>query len=167
MFRPHWVCPVQGRLCFPVYIAQAPGCSIWSGPCVECPSSFPVLRKSSDSVATACCVFPSLSGSGSQRLGRPLPGCGAPFPSAARGSGSQRLGRPLPRCGAPFPSAARGSGSQRLGCPLPGCSAPFPSAAPVGAAGWVPAACVCSEELASSRDPPGSGCRPFRISGSL
>ena len=29
------------------------------------------------------CAFPGLNGSGSQGLGRPLPGCGAPFPSAA------------------------------------------------------------------------------------
>ena len=45
MFRPHWVCPVQGCLCFPIYTAQAPGCSIWSGPCVECGSSFRVFHK--------------------------------------------------------------------------------------------------------------------------
>ena len=108
MFRPHWVCPAHGCLCFPVYPAQAPGCSIWSGPCVECGSSFPVLHKSADSVAPAFCAFPGLSGSGSQGLGRPLPGCGVPFPSAA----SARAGR-------------------------------------------VPAACVCFQELASSRDPPG------------
>ena len=92
MFRPHWVCPAQGCLCFPVYTAQAPGWSIWSGPCVECGSSFRVLHKSADLVAPAFCVFSGLSGSGSQRFGRPLPGCGAPFPSAASGSGSQRLG---------------------------------------------------------------------------
>ena len=83
VFRPHWVCPIQGCLCFPVYTAQAPGCSIWSGPCVECGSSFRVLHKSADSVAPAFCAFPGLSGSGSQGLGHPLPGCGAPFPSAA------------------------------------------------------------------------------------
>ena len=115
MFRPHWVCPAQGCLCFPVYTAQAPGWSIWSGPCVECGSSFRVLHKSADLVAPAFCVFSGLSGSGSQRFGRPLPGCGAPFPSAASGPGSQRLGHPLPGCGAPFPSAVSGSGSQRLG----------------------------------------------------
>ena len=74
--------------------------------------------------------FPSTaSGSGSERLGCPLPGCSTPFPSAASGSGSQRFGRPLPGCGVPFPSVASGPGSQRLGRPLPGCSAPFPSAA--------------------------------------
>ena len=55
------------------------------------------------------------------------------------GSGSQRLGRPLPRCGAPFPST--------------------PSAR-----GRVPAACVCSQELASSQDPPAADVdRPSRI----
>ena len=106
MFQPHWVCPAHGVCAFPVYTAQAPGCSIWSGLCIECSSSFRVLHKSADSVAPAFCAFPGLSGSGSQRLGRPLPGCGAPFPSVANGSGSQRPGRPLPGCGAPFPSAA-------------------------------------------------------------
>ena len=115
-FAPH-----RGVCAFPVYTAQAPGCSIWSRPCVECGSSFRVLHSSADSVALACCVFPGLSGPGSQRLGRPLPGCGAPFPSVA----------------------------------------------PARAACRVPAACVCSQELASSCDPPGSGCQPSRLSGSL
>ena len=74
--------PYRGVCAFPVYTAQAPSCSIWSGPCVDCGSSFRVLHKSADSVAPVFCAFPGLSGSGSQRLGRPLPGCGA-FPSAA------------------------------------------------------------------------------------
>ena len=103
--------PYRGVCAFPVCTAQAPGCSIWRGPCVECGCSFQVLHKSADSVAPAFCAFPGLRGPGSQRLGRPLPGCGAPFPSAA----------------------------------------------PVCSAGWVPAACFCSEELASSRDLPGGG----------
>ena len=98
--------PYRGVCAFPVYTAQAPGCSIWSGPCVECGSSFQVLHKSMDSVAPVFCVFPGLSSPGSQRLGGTFPGCGAPFPSAASGPGSQSLGRPLPGCGAPFPSAA-------------------------------------------------------------
>ena len=59
MLRPHWVCPAQGCLCFPIYTAQAPGCSVWNGPCVECGSSFRVLHNSADSVAPACCVFPA------------------------------------------------------------------------------------------------------------
>ena len=70
--------PYRGVCAFPVYPAQAPSCSIWSGPCVECGSSFQVLHKSVDSVAPVFCAFPGLSSSGSQRLGRPLPGCGAP-----------------------------------------------------------------------------------------
>ena len=37
---------------------------------------------------------------GSQKFWRPLPGCSAPFPSAASGPGGQRLRRPLPMCGA-------------------------------------------------------------------
>ena len=130
----------RGVCAFPVYTAQALGCSIWSRPCVECSSSFRVLHQSANSVAPAFCVFPGLSGSGSQRLGRTLPGCSAPFPSAASSPGSQRLGCSFPRCSAPFPSAA------------PAC------------AGRVPATCVCSEESASSRDPPCGGCRPSRIS---
>ena len=98
--------PLNGVCAFPVHTAQAPGCSIWSGPCVECGSSFRVLHKSADSVAPVFCVFPGLSGPGSQGLGRPLPECGAPFPSAGSRPGSQRLGRTFPGCSAPFPSAA-------------------------------------------------------------
>ena len=124
--------PYRVVCAFPVYTAQAPSCSIWSGPCVECGSSFRVLHNSADSVAPVFCAFPGLRASGSLRLGRTLPGCGAPFPSAASGPGSQRLGRTLPGCGAPFPSGAP-------------------------AAGRVLAACVYSEELASSRNPPGGG----------
>ena len=46
-------------------------------------------------------------------------------------------------------------------------SPPWPQPQFLCAPGQVPAACVCSQELASSRDPLGSGCRPSRISGSL
>ena len=83
--------PLTGVCAFPVYTAQAPCCSIWSGPCVECGSSFRVLHKSTDSVAPAFCAFPGLSGSGSQRLGRPLPGRGAPFPSTAPARAAGRV----------------------------------------------------------------------------
>ena len=85
--------PYRGVCAFPVCTAQAPGCSIWSRPCVECGSSFRVLHNSANSVVPAFCAFPGLSGSGSQRLGRPLPGCGAPFPSVAPARAS---GVPLP-----------------------------------------------------------------------
>ena len=81
VLQPHWVCP-HSRVCaFPVYTAQAPSCSIWSGPCVACGSSFQVLHKSVDSVEPAFCAFPGQSSSGSQELDRRnLPGCGAPYP---------------------------------------------------------------------------------------
>ena len=54
--------------------------------------------------------------------------------------------------------AARGLGAFSLGAAR--LFPPWPQHA-------LPVACVCSEELASSRDPPGGGCRPSRISGSL
>ena len=73
--------PLTGVCAFPVYTAQAPGCSIASVPCAACSSSFRVLQKSADLVAPEFCAFPGLSGSGSQELdGRTLTGCGAPFP---------------------------------------------------------------------------------------
>ena len=72
---------LTGVCAFPVYTAQAPGCSIRGMPCIACGSSFWVLHKSVDLVAPAFCAFPGLSSSGSQELdGRTLPGCGAPFP---------------------------------------------------------------------------------------
>ena len=114
-FAPH-----RGVCAFPVHTAQAPGCSIWSGPCVECGSSFRVLHKSADSLEPAFCVFPGLSGSGSQRLGALSPGAARlfpPRPQRAPQVGSQEVFRqepgPVCRVGgggfsgaefAPFPS---------------------------------------------------------------
>ena len=76
VFWPYWVCP-HSRVCaFPIYTSQAPGCSIWSGPCIACGPSFRVVHKSADSVVPAFCAFPGPSSSGSQQLdGRTLPGC--------------------------------------------------------------------------------------------
>ena len=54
------------------------------------------------------------------------------FSRAVSGSGSQKFWRPLPGCGLPFPSLASGPGHA-----LPGRGAPFPSAAPARAAGRV------------------------------
>ena len=125
--------PHRGVCAFPVYTAQAPGCSIWSRPCVECPSSFRVLHKSAGSVAPAFYVFPGLSGSGSQGLGRPLPG---------------RVVRPFP----PRPQRALPVGSQEVFRQKPGpvCRvggggfsgaefAPFPSPLPPSSSGDGPA----------------------------
>ena len=99
----------------PSTLLRLPAALYGAGPAL---SAVPVFGyyTNTDSVAPAFCVFPGLSGSGSQRLGRTLPRC----------------------------------------------SAPFPSAAPARAAGRVPAACICSEESASSCDPPG-----IRFSGIL
>ena len=70
-----------GVCAFPVYTAQAPGCSIGSMPHIACGSSFQVLHKSADSVAPVFCAFPGLSSSGRQELdGRTLTGCSAPSP---------------------------------------------------------------------------------------
>ena len=132
VFRPHWVCPAQGCLCFPVCTAQAPGCSIWSGPCVECGSSFRVPHKSAHSVAPACCAFRGLSGSGSQRLGALSP-CAArlfpPRPQRAPPVGSQGVFRQDPR---PVCRVGGGgfSGAEFAPCPSP----PPPTSSGDGAA---------------------------------
>ena len=83
-----------------------------SRPCVECGSSFRVLHKSADLVVPVFYASPSLSGSGSQGLGRTLPVCSVHFPSEVSSPGSQRLGHTFPGCGAPFPSSAPGPTSR-------------------------------------------------------
>ena len=47
--------------------------------------------------------LPGLRGPGSQRLGRPLPGCSVPFPSAASSLGSQKFGALSPGAVRLFP----------------------------------------------------------------
>ena len=99
VFRPHWVCP-RSRVCaFPIYSAQAPGCSIWSQPCVACGSSFWVFHKSADSVGPAVCALPGLSSSGSPELDRcTLPGAVHLLPSAGPASVSSRASRERAPC---------------------------------------------------------------------
>ena len=73
--------PARGVCAFPVYTAQAPGCSIGSGPRVVCGSSFRVFHKSADTVWPAFCAFPDWSSSGIREPDkRTLPRCGAPYP---------------------------------------------------------------------------------------
>ena len=74
VFRPHWVCPRSWVCALPVYTAQATCCSIWSGPCVACGSSFRVFHKSADLVGPAFCAFPGPSSSGCQELDGRLTG---------------------------------------------------------------------------------------------
>ena len=94
-FAPH-----RGVCAFPVYTAQAPGCSIWSGPCVECGSSFPVLHKSADSVAPAFCVSPASAAQAARGLGALSPDAAHLFPL-------RRVARAARGLGALSPGAAR------------------------------------------------------------
>ena len=61
----------------------------------------------------------------------------------------------------PSPASAVQAARGLTGALSLGAARPLPSAAPASIskhADWVPAACVCSQELASSLDLPGSGC---------
>ena len=67
----------------PSTLLRLPAALYGAGPAL---SAVPVFRYSTKArirLRLRFCAFPGLSGSGSQRLGRPLPGCGAPFPSVA------------------------------------------------------------------------------------
>ena len=68
VFRPHCVCPHSWVCALPVYTAQAPGCSIWSGPCVVCGSRFGVFYKSVDSFGSAFCAFPAQAAQAARSL---------------------------------------------------------------------------------------------------
>ena len=110
--------------------------------------------------------FPRLHCSGSRLLY--LEG-----PCVACGSSSRVLHKSVDSVGPAFCVFPRpgSSGRQELdGRTLPGCDAPFPlrglAQPQFLCTSSVHSPCVCSRELASSRDPP-SGCRPSRISGSL
>ena len=78
----------RSRLCaLPVCTAQAPGCSIWSGPCVVCGSSFRVLHKSADSVGPVFCAFPARAAQAARSLtGALSPGAARLLPSAVPAS---------------------------------------------------------------------------------
>ena len=80
MFRHTGFAPLTGVCAFPVCTAQAPGCSIWRGPCVESGSSFRVLHKRADSVAPACCVFPASAAQAARGLGTLSLGVARLFP---------------------------------------------------------------------------------------
>ena len=77
-FRPHWVCPCSRVCALPFYTAQAPGCSIWRGPCFACGSSFRVFHKSTDSVGPVFCAFPGRAAQAARSL------TGALSPGAVR-----------------------------------------------------------------------------------
>ena len=92
----------RSRACaLPIYAAQAPGFSLWSGPCVACGSSFWVLHNSSDLVVPAFCALPA----GAAQAARSLKG--ALSPGAGRAFSPPR---PQPQ----FPPAPVGCGCVRL-----------------------------------------------------
>ena len=73
----------RSRVCaFPVYTAQAPGCSIGSRPCVACGFSFQVPHKSADSVGPAFCAFPAQAAQAARSLTGALSPVRCTLPSA-------------------------------------------------------------------------------------
>ena len=80
---------------FPVYTAQAPGCSIWSGPCAARGSSPRVLHKSAEQkAAPAFCAFPARAAQAARGLtGALSPGTVRLLPSAAPALVSAGAGR--------------------------------------------------------------------------
>ena len=91
--------PLTGVCAFPVYTAQAPGCSIGSVACIACGSSFPVLHRSGDSVVSEFCAFPASAAQAVRSsTGALSPGAARPLRSAAPASVSARAGRVPAAC---------------------------------------------------------------------
>ena len=60
--------PAHRCVLSPSTLLRAPGCSIWSGPCIECGSHFRVLHESADSVGPAFCAFPTRAAQAARSL---------------------------------------------------------------------------------------------------
>ena len=123
--------PRRGVCAFPVYTAQAPGCSIWSGPWVECSSSFQTkerIRLRLRFVPDPASAVQAARGLGarSPRVRRAFSFC---CPGARRQSG---LRKSLDRTRGPVCSVGGGgfSGAE---------FAPFPSPLPPSSSGDGPA----------------------------
>ena len=148
MSWPHWVCPAHGVCAFPVYTAQALGCS--AGNCLWW--------------ALGCMHFPGLShsGSGSQVVHKGADFVGPSFCALPR---SEKLRRPgVWRAQFPPPTPAPALLLEAAAYHLP---------SPSRSVFWVHKSCaflvvpcVSSGELISGCDPP-SGCQPSRIPRSL
>ena len=119
VFRPHWVCPAQGCLCFPPSTLLRLLAAVYgAGPAL---SAVPVFRSSTKVriplrprfVSSPASVVQAARGLGALSL-EEGPLLSASFPSAASSPGSQRLARTLPRCGTPFPSAAPARAAGRV-----------------------------------------------------
>ena len=102
VFRPHWVCPPSRVCVLSPHAAQAPGCSIWSGPCAARGSSPRVCHKSTDSAAPAFCAFPARAAQAARSLtGALSPGAARLLPSAAPAPVPARAGRVPAPCVSP------------------------------------------------------------------
>ena len=113
MFQPHWVCPVQGCLCFPHLHCSGSRLLYMEGPCVECGSSFRVLHKSADLVAPAFCAFRGLSVQAARGLSALSPDAARLFPPRRVAQAARGLGALSPGAARLFPprrvaQAARG-----------------------------------------------------------
>ena len=90
--------PLTG-VCFPRLHCAGSGCSIWSGPCVACGSSFRLLLKSADSVGPAFCAFPARAAQAARSLtGALSPGMVRLIPSAVLASVSACVSRVCAPC---------------------------------------------------------------------
>ena len=125
--------PYRGVCAFPMYTAQAPGCSIWSGPALSAVPVFGSSIKARIQLRLRVVSSPASAVQAARGSGALSPDVVRLFPTRRAAQAARGLA-PSPRCGAPFPSAESGSGSQRLACPLPWRGAPFPSVAPAHAA---------------------------------
>ena len=96
----------RGWRCLPLYAAQAPGCSIWSGPSAARSSSPRVFHKSAEQkAAPAFCAFPVRAAQAARSLtGALSPGAARLLPSASPAPVPARAGRVPAPCVSPQPS---------------------------------------------------------------
>ena len=96
----------RGWCCFPLYAAQAPGCSIWRVPCAARSSSPQVFHKSPEQkAAPAFCAFPIRAAQAARGLtGALSPGAVHLLPSASPAPLPTRASRVCSPCVSPRPS---------------------------------------------------------------
>ena len=97
---------VRGWRCFPLYAAQAPGCSIWSVPSAARGSSPRVFHKSPEQkAAPAFCAFPIRAAQAARSLTGVLsPGAPRLLPSVSPAPVPARTSRVRAPCVLPRPS---------------------------------------------------------------
>ena len=140
---PHWVCPAHGMCAFPVYTAQAPGCSAG-----ELSNADPGLRALPRSKPLRFRFSGTPQGHG-------LSWACILCPSQVRAA-------KVTRCLVSTLSPGLGGGDGVLRLPRPSRSVSWVHSKSAVSA----VLCVSSGELISGCDPPG-GCQPSRIPGRL